>query len=204
MAYPNEIQIGRLNAVLYKLLDMKEGAPAPQLTGEVVPGLVLESDRIEWKFLGGERIMAGRATPGAAAGEITAAQLLNPAGSEVLIILEACVFSTSSNTGVLFGFTQADIGSDGSLTASSRDTRVTPLTGNVGVGRINGVTQVGSAITGPIVGDLYGLANTPMRYPGQVVLAPNMGFVAETGSANIAVRSTWIWRERRLEMSETR
>ena len=56
MARFNEIQVGRFNAVLHKLLDMKEGAPAPQLSGDVIPTLVLENDRPEWIFLGAERL----------------------------------------------------------------------------------------------------------------------------------------------------
>jgi len=55
----NEIQVGRFNGILHKLLAMKEGAPAPTLAPEILAAIVLEADRPEYAFLGGTQLGIG-------------------------------------------------------------------------------------------------------------------------------------------------
>lgn len=90
-----------LNSILTKTLGMKPGAtsPAPILTPEINPGITLESDRPEWKFLADEAIwctyleltLQGAATSCAFA-------IRNPANSGQLAMIEQLEIGSEDST----------------------------------------------------------------------------------------------------------
>ena len=98
----NEIQVGRYNRLLQKLMSMKGGAPAPQLGGDIDAGITLESDRPEWQFLAGEFRAMGTTFKAADAANLSTVGLFNGNSTGVIGILEG-VIVTSPNAA------QADI-----------------------------------------------------------------------------------------------
>ena len=118
----NEIQGGRLNSILHKLLNMAEGSPSPTLATDVFPMLALEVDRPEWHFLGGERLGWARWYLGGTAAQYSHVGLRNPAGSGVLLVVDRIVVSVAAGNPVQLGLrtvAAVDVVSSG----LSRDTR---------------------------------------------------------------------------------
>lgn len=206
MALANEVQTARLNAVLHKLLGMKEGSPSPQLSPEIMPVLPVEHDRPEWEFLGGGRLSAGFvATAGGGAGTRVIHRFANPSGSGVLAVVEL-ITSTMAAAGVLQlmrssqNFVQNAAG-----TVWSRDLRdaSTPACRL----QSDNAHALGAAV---VIGYFEGntdQAVTPMsssswRWP--LILPPGTFFDWASGSDNIGTSSCVVWRERALEPSETR
>jgi hypothetical protein len=88
MAVFNEIDEGGLNAILTTRLGMPGGAPAPSLAPEIMPQLVLESDRPEWGWPKGEMRCAGYFTVPAAAGVNSYVQFYNPPSSNSIVVID--------------------------------------------------------------------------------------------------------------------
>jgi hypothetical protein len=201
MAYPNEIQVGRYNLLLHKLLAMEEGAPAPQLTGEIVPCIVLENDRPEYRVLGGVNSYLGGGLAAAVVGELGETVLFNPVGSGVLVILQwaACTLSTNSNIElrnhavVPAGLTPiaaiaADRRQDG-FPAAQLQSGTSVATG--GTRRALAFHQAGRTPFEPV---------GPGREP---VLIEGTGLGFATNAANIGMQWNYYWTERKLEESES-
>jgi len=85
-----EIFAPGLGQALMKRLGMKPGAtsPAAILTPEITPGIVLENDRPEWSFLAGESRVAAVSFQTLDAGGEGFFWIVNPAGSNVLAVIE--------------------------------------------------------------------------------------------------------------------
>lgn len=200
----NEIQVGRYNGLLHKLLDMKEGAPAPSLAPEIVPALILESDRPEWAFLKGERLCMGRAQDVATAGQYSSVGLQHVGTRGLLVVLED-IYIINGGAGVAGYYLRGD---EGLTTADS--------TGGA-YARDSGHGWV--AFVGAARPSLY----TNAVAPGEAQLfyhtvAPNsvlhlqIPFVLRNASAiwvtsdsvNVGVHCNFLWRERILEASELR
>lgn len=197
----NEIQVGRQNAVLHKLLAMKEGAPSPILAPEVIPVLVLESDRPEWAFLAGEALCWGFVEPGAVVGQIAYCELRNPAGSGVLCVVEEVVLASATAS----AFFALGIGSYAPLSAASasivRDTRILPGRPSCSLASINTAASPGG-INGYKI--LQSTGSDPVIIRTPIILSPGTLLAIQTTNMNIGIRVSVSWRERTLEPSETR
>lgn len=204
MALFNEIQIGRLNGVLHKLLGMKEGAPSPQLSGDIVPALILESDRPEWKFLAGERLCMGGGAGAGVVGELRQFQIHNPADSGVLCVIKQMICTCDTSGPIFWGHADVPYSTLGGaqLADGFRDSRlsrgVLDTTCDVFT-----LTDAAVAIVS-IIGRTKILNNLPtvLRFP--VILTPGHGFAVAFTVANEPFQTTWEWTERLLEESETR
>jgi hypothetical protein len=128
----NEIQVPRFNLALAKLLNMKEGAPAPTLASDVSPGICLENDRFEWLFLGGQLPLIGnlQSVATAAVNSRVRIRCIMP---NVLLVVEKMIVSVTGATDVVLfrhPATQSDLaGSAGSFWP--RDCRQDPAAANV-------------------------------------------------------------------------
>lgn len=209
MAGFNEIQVGRFNGVLHKLLDMKEGAPAPSLSSDVIPTLCLENDRPEYKFLGGERLAAGVSDLVATAGQQAYARLRNPANSGVLCILEQAIITVAASTDIveIRIQTESQAFSATGLKAA-RDRRMAAALGGGGDAVTCIVETLSSAVT---VGALVGRVRLdaaagfqPLVYNVPWVLGPSDSITFRSQTAANRLIVSWSWRERVLERSETR
>ncbi len=108
MALVNEIQVGRLNAILHKLLSMKEGAPSPVIAPELVGAIVLETEREEWKFLGGEIPWGFPFSIPATVNARVKCQVRNPPGSGTLAVITRIGFNCSAQAGFRVYVERAD------------------------------------------------------------------------------------------------
>ena len=201
MALFNEIQVGRYNAVLHKLLSMEEGAPAPQLSGDLVPTLTIEHDRPEWKFLGGERMCYSSALLGAVADKYNQTVLFNPVGSGVLGIVERLNGGLESNNNLtLYDHTIMVTGASLTKMASvARDYRWTSVTSTLGF-----YYQVESALVGTRRQVARNAAFDMWEITDPIILPPGYGVGIATHVINLPIACNAWWRERPLEPSETR
>lgn len=202
----NEVQSGRYNAILHKLLDMKEGAPAPTLAPEILSAIVLEQDRPEWKFLGGERMVTGFASQAAVVGEYQGNGCRNPAASGILLVIEAII--PVNNPTIQVNLVTSDAVATDVTTISSpfaRDSRL-GFTGNGGAGRLLTASSTNATLnrSGP-VGRFIGSTGTPVvPWVWPFVLSPGFELFVVNINQNTASSATWVWRERPLESSEQR
>jgi len=200
VALYNELQVGRFNAVLHKLLNMKDNAPAPQLAGDVAAVLVLENDRPEWAFLAGEMLCAATTQSGPVAAQISQCQIFNPANSSVLLVLEKIFFFVigANQSVVTINRTQTLAAASGA--GSARDFRYG--IGGVSNARITGVTPAGASTT--VFAQLTQPLLTTSVWDVPLIIAPGNGVNVNVGTVNMGLACTFIWRERVLELSERR
>lgn len=202
MAHYNEILAARFNSILNKLLSMKEGAPAPSLSSDIVPTIQLEGDRPEYAFLGGVRLCAGFVGVAAGgAGNRSVALLRNPATSGVIVVVEAIVLhsTVASKTFVIRNAVTGGVTATGSRVRDSRWGTMVPA---ALVQSTNG-----AAATGNIVGFWPGQSNgtaTSGRIDVPFVITPNESLAIEPGVDNEGVSAGFFWRERAVEPSELR
>ena len=210
MASFNEIQVGRYNAILHKLLDMKEGAPAPQLGGDIVPAIVLESDRPEWSFLGGMRnCIGGIWRAGGGATLYSKQALVNPVGSNVLAVIDMVSVHSLSNGRIALQYLSNGVALIGT---TNRQLNIDSRSGWVGGFGTNPTCQVRfEESVGPTVpGNAFVEWSLPTSGSGQqniplnMVIGPGHGLVLIDQVLNQAMNTFWVWRERVLEPSETR
>ncbi len=202
MALFNEIQRAGLNAILHKTLAMEDGAPAPQLSGDIVPVLVLESERPEWHYLAGGNLCWGSAylTPGA--GVRGRLQLWNPPGAGVLCVIEALFFCTGTLDTWEVRDDAVQITGTGltEVNAWSRDYRK-----DHEVACQLFYTNDGGAVSGVrrMVGQA--LASTMVQPPIQaLILPPGRGISITNTTVNTTLVANFVWRERTIEPSESR
>lgn len=205
MALFNEIQVGRLNAILHKLLDMKDGAPAPQLAGDIVPTIVLEQDRIEWLFLGGQIPMIGNKILAAGgAGTFTNIALTNPAGSNVVCVCEGWAINVGAAATYRGTLAAGRITGGAVGTNRSRDGRYGGAIGACFVEGANGsIVSEMTALSGPYWQYRVN-TNVNDRTSHQFVIPPGYTLDLEHTTTNQAMTGTFWWRERAIEPSELR
>lgn len=203
MAIPNEIQTGRLNAILHKLLDMKEGAPAPTLAPDIFSMMALEVDRPEWKFLGGEReCISFYSLAAGGAGTYGSMCVVNPADSGIIAV-----------TGWVWNVTGA------TRTLNIRVGNAT-LVGYSYSGAYRGLvdTRFGILGTDKPTTRLYYLATASphgatisrckladaQKEKLEFVLGPDTALCVDDTVANEGLALSFTWRERAMNPSETR
>lgn len=207
MALFNEIGVPRFNAILNKLLQMKDSAPAPQLASEIMAVIVLESDRPEFKFLGGEKLAIGFGAAALTAGQFSGVKLFNPANSGLLLVLEKVyVLSSVANSWVIrrasnnFATT--------TNTQLSRDTRfgTTEIPAGVIQTDITTAAVTSGAQIGFLPGIQSGAAGNQISnvYDMPHIFTPGQGIVIHPGVVAADVSCMFCWRERASEPSELR
>lgn len=126
MAQFNEISEGGLNQILNRRLAMEGYSPSPTLAPEVMPGLVLESDRPEWGWLKGEQLLGfSQSLAAGGAGFFGQAWFTNPARSNTIVVIERISAHTTGNHAIVRIAQSVDAGSVvGTLQNNTwRDTR---------------------------------------------------------------------------------
>lgn len=189
----NEVQVGRYNAILHKLLDMSEGAPSPSLATDIFPMIALEVDRPEWAFLGGERLCSMTWFDGATASNYSALGLRNPAGSGVLVVLEA-VNTEELSVGLYFGL-RSNSTIDASFPGRCRDSR---MAAQNSVAEVVQVTQVAQPAYP------YGWAKQFDVKDQPWIISPGYELMIWPAGLDVGIRLGLSWRERPLLPSETR
>jgi hypothetical protein len=199
----NEIQRGGLNAILHKTLAMEEGAPAPQLSGDIVPVINLENDRPEYRYLAGERLCQGGIYVSGVAAATSKVGLFNPKGSGVLGVVHHMHFQAESAGEVrLYGTNRGN-----SLTNKASATLMD--------GRANDGFDVGgpfpsiqidwenvAGFVGRAIDYYRHAANTFWNMPIDLVLPPDCGVHLVGITVDKWLSGGFQWTERALESSE--
>lgn len=192
----NEIQVGRYNAYLHKLMSMKEGAPSPLLAPEVFPTLQLESERPEWLWLGGVQMGMSRAAHGVEA-DWSYGGLNNPPGSGVIGTVDYIHSTIASN---LHQLTLS--GSTSAGTAGAQlDTRAGTFPTTIGT-TLDILDGHAAARPGELLSFMYLIQG--VNYPLPIVLTPGSTLWVSAEIVARAVSVVFQWRERVFEPSESR
>lgn len=203
MARFNEILVGRYNRFLQKLLSMKGGPPSPQLASEIVASFPFFSGR-ENRYLEAWQTFAASVTSGASLGNFSAVRIRNPAGSNIVAILERIeVFTaTVSTLTMIYNSTAAALLNEAlGITSLGLDPR----------GITNGTAIISSsanagAIAGQSMDSVVLAANVPFNYIitdiHELPLLPGSQYSFTIATSNLAVTVNFLWRERFLEDSE--
>ena len=201
----NEILIGRWNRGIQKLTGMKGEAPAPQLATEVMPTIQIPLGA-EFRYLESwDRFGAALQATGGA-GQTAGIRLRNPAGSNVVAVIESLLVSTSSGAAQQFRLGIASTAVDLTSVVASTGNQIDPR-GRASTALI-GSTTTNLTVTGP---DIYIIelptavgtnVNFIVTDNQELPLLPGMAMTVEGFTPAGNVITGWLWRERFLEESE--
>jgi hypothetical protein len=196
----NEIQVGRFNGILHKLMNMSEGAPSPSLATDIFPNIVLENDRPEWVYLAGGRLVNITLYDPPAAGNYSSVIFRNPSGSGVLAVVQGVRFLLSGAANVIMGYRTGATVAGGDFHGLARDTR---MAGALSACFLNALTQAAA----------IGYVQYVVPFPAAAVVeedqqawvvSPGWDLYFYPDVQNVGIRASVSWRERALEPSETR
>lgn len=198
------ISAAYLERKLRSITDIKGDNPLPDL--DALQGLVvLESDRPEWGFAGGEVRVSGLVQFAANAANTNSAMLHNPLGSGVLVIVESVKVSYPAVAAVTrlweaFIANGADFATSFQANVVNRDTRGLASVGDAVAALLSGVSQVAPAGSGRQFGQVAVPAGGFFEvWPGPTMLAPGTGIMLDEGVINVAANFNFSWRERPIE-----
>ncbi len=203
MARFNEILVGRYNRFLQKLLGMKGQSPAPSIASEIFAHLPLFSG-IENRYLEGWNRFALGAAQGPLAAQNTGFQLRNPAGSNVIGVIEGLSVDEAANDTILgnYGsdlvalatpFTSGSLDSRGAAPGTGGSTLACSMGNNVSV---NGIQIFRKSLVG-------GTELNLILHPDmEIALPPGNVLRLITAAVNVTFAVNIQWRERLLEESE--
>jgi hypothetical protein len=201
MARFNEILVGRYNRYLQKLFAMKGDAVSPVLSTEIQPNLNLFHG-VENRWLEGWSRFGNSDTVAATVGQTNATRFRNPAGSNIVVVLEKLLFSsvTAQQFQVSVGPATADLTTV--IAAQALDSRQSSLGATL-------VTSESILSPAPLLGVILRpvvLASTAydvILYENQeIAIPPGQALQINETVANSTDIFSALWRERFLEDSE--
>jgi hypothetical protein len=203
MAGPQEILVGRYARRLQRLFSMKGDAPVTDVAAEIVAVVDAQGSRLDDYYLADERLCSGLASIPANVGFRSELEVLNPAGSGILVVVERAYVTAGPTTVAVRLSTSPpfDIVAQLSTTKFWRDTRIGA--GSVGAGAP--AAQVLSDNTRVVVAAgvvLFVNTTNQGNFDLPYVLAPGSGLTIEPNADNLAMTATFHWRERPFEPSE--
>ncbi len=209
MAKYNEILAGRYNRFIQKLFSMKGPAPAPQLSSDISMQMSFFNG-VENRYLEAWNRYAVSFFVLPALGIFSSMRLRNPAGSNVIAVMEKAtvIFSAADAVGlsgqhslladlVVFAYGQPNWDPRGGGTTGVVLPTLVPSTsdathpgGNLGLRLTGG---------GPSANSTYDfITNQNQELP----MLPGDALEMNVATSNTAARFSWAWRERFLEDSE--
>jgi hypothetical protein len=201
MARYNEILVGRINRGLQKYFGIKGDAPVPQLAGDVSVNHALFTG-VENRYLEGWGIFGATFGVAASPGNPSGLRVRNPAGSNVVAVIEKfTIWESVVDTVVVMDFGPMATDLSSVDVAFRMDTR----------GPARPMVQISHQVTAPAQTNQVfefplGTINVPyelITYENQEIpLFPGDGLQIRTGAVNTLVQSGIRWRERFLEESE--
>jgi len=200
---PNEMtEAGELNLVLSRRFGIQV-APAQNMATEFFPNIIMESESLEWGFLGGRKYLIAFNQQNGVAAETQALIFTNPAGSGVIAVITKAIFGNEGADETDFGWAIAAPTSFGR--GVHRDSRLmgNPITGPSGVCTWGARTNAAATILnrmGRCAGDLADGAQPVEGF----VIAPGGRMAFSPVSQDINVRGTIWWYERVAAADELR
>ncbi len=205
MAVYNEILVGRFNRALQKFLQMKGGPPSPQLAGDISAGFTFPLG-VEFRYLeqwNRFSLSSGIVEVGGATANKF--RLRNPAGSNVIGVVERLVVGSSSAADIFF-FTLGPIAGD--LTTLFSGQRLDART-QVATGSLIPSSFTSGGADSPQIGSFNGNVANQMYDQiwgenQEITILPGdaLGVSQNVVAAGTTLRVWTIWRERFLEESE--
>jgi len=194
-----KIEIGRYSSLLRRLLSMKGTSEVSgELSPEISPVLILESERPEWEFLKNEHLMALAFGIGNVAAQNAVIRLRNPATSGAIATLTLLLWTTSPASSFIWERDDDNGDLATVLPTVSRDTRLPVLNASSLVGsQANGVVLPGESWA---TGSNQLNENVPVSV--EFVLTPGHEIDLATLGNDISARGFIWWRERRLDVLE--
>jgi hypothetical protein len=207
MARYNEILAGRYNRMLQKLFGMKGGPVAPQLASEIAPAFPLFNGAENRYLEGWQRFGFATSTTTPAAGNRSAWRIRNPAGSNVVAVIEKLEYSLNSVADTPFLFYNAVA----TVLPTENLSNLTGTQVDVRGGQTGSVSIISTSINFGLIGSgpLW-QANAPVNSNIDIILtdihelpmAPGSQYtIPSQALVNNFLVSVW-WRERLLEESE--
>ncbi len=203
MAKFNEILIGRWNRMLQKVTGIKGGAVASQLASDIQPVLPLFSG-VEHRYLESwERFAAPATVAAQGVGNSSALRLRNPAGSNVILVVESAQAANNSAVVVPVGI-DVRAGLVDLLAGTLASTRLDPRGRQLSTGV---ASQGTSAISTPNIAVTQYAINVGWSFitfeEQEVTVMPGDSFTIQTFAVlNTTQLFSLTWRERFLEDSE--
>lgn len=204
----NEIQVGRFNRFVQKLLDIKGGPPMPTVASDLM-SVLPHFSATENLNLQGWDIFFAQINVTAAAGQKQIFELRNPPASNVIAVVERAYEFNASATGDTLQLvwirptTQTD--QPTVFTPTSMDSRGRPQSTVVAShdngGSLAAIAGTGfnyqqlNVTTGPTGGDF-------LRQGEEIVMTPGTAVYMVNTNVATAVNFMFRWRERFLEDSE--
>lgn len=214
MAIFNEILVGRFNRSMQKLLGIKGGPPVSSVAGEFQATIDIgEGTAVENKFLLSWGRYAAVFSVVGLAGNVASIKFRNPAGSNILTVIEKFSFSIAQGAAPVTAFNAAILSPDtGDLNNVGITKSFTAIDGRLQASGATGFpsTQLSGSSTTlsfqPTLWQNYFQAGTPYDLiinPNQeITILPNFSLVFNSGNGATAMAGHLVWRERFLEDSE--
>ncbi len=208
MARQNEILVGRFNRLLQKVLSMKGGPPAPQLASEIMPVLSFWSGAENRGLESWARFIGSVVQVGVAA-NFTKARIGNPAGSNIVAVIERLTVVSGNFDNIALGYAAAFLAPLSPVaTVGAMDTRqpttsptlilsIAVFGAAIAAAEQQYVVSFGGSAAGQIANyDYIQTDNQEITvFPGQMLHIGQL-------TANETLRVNMVWRERFLEDSE--
>lgn len=201
MAVYNELQVGRYVRFFQKFLSIKGRQPAPlTFSGEIGAFWPLmhgvENRYLEAWFRYGFSFVAP-----AVAAQVTDVMIRNPAGSNVIAVIEKLVLREAANDNFLIGVQPqaADFASSQNVAGS----RLDPRGPNAPTLHVSSTNNIAATLANMNIGVI---ANTDREViltdDQEITLLPGDAMVLVNSVVNNQFAVSWLWRERALEESE--
>lgn len=195
----NEILVGRFNRALQKLLDMKGGAPAPQLSSDIQPVF-------QFPWGAGERYLFSEES--FAMGHLIAASVANPSvqnmrnptlSGVIAVFLKLTVMVDAADGALVVSLGSSTTDLANSAPAQRLDSRGRPTPSIL-------ATNDNAAASLTRIGFMALEANVQRDFISGslqgIPLLPGNALRIRTSVTNVALRVSYIWTERPLQPSE--
>lgn len=205
MAFLNQIQIGRWDNLLRRLLNMKEQKVAPSVATDVSPAIIIENDRPEWGFLTGEVHAIGEHTFTAGVGNFSQIMLHNNGLTGMIVVVHGIMVVTSTDRReVVLAISQNhDAASGPAGNIRKLDNRFESTLG----GSTTPTAIIRQLDSNLVQGTTYGRIKVPLQFvqvtfPRPVILWEQNVLNVVNTTANEVLSVTFFWSERPVEPGE--
>lgn len=203
MARYNEILVGRFARMVQKLFGMKGEVPVGSLAGELSVIFPLING-VENRYLESWDRFAFAGTQAGAAAANATWQIRNPAGSNVVMVIEKITVAATNTGFSIPAFRHGALTTDLATVASYNNPRLDSRGRPNPTAIISSATNVSGGLANKVT--VAGLLNTSVDFflfeEQEVNLLPGDAAQIVEGIANQALTVSWVWRERFLEESE--
>lgn len=192
------INVSRFQSKVRAILGIRGDNPIPGID-ELLQVLVIEADRSEWSFPGGEGLGGNGFNQTLVAAQRSFVAFVNPANSGVIAVIEDILADQPAE---IYVSTEAAILAQATLVSTIgliRDTRQILLPGGFTTSTIHFMQGTNAAPAGAGFGPLNRIPAAGARYTKDIVVAPGTGVSVACTAVNTTMQAHFTWRERPQE-----